>query len=77
MKTKLTAVTKFEKGKANLSASEETISLQNSYITPVIKITSTEDIVINLKDITSTSFKVEKSSDQNIVIHYVVIESSN
>ena len=77
MKTKLTAVTKFEKGKVNLSASEETINLQNSYITPVIKITTTEDIVINLKDITSTSFKVEKSSDQNIVIHYVVIESSN
>ena len=77
MKTKLTAVTKFEKGKVNLLASEETINLQNSYITPVIKITTTEDIVINLKDITSTSFKVEKSSDQNIVIHYVVIESSN
>ena len=69
-------LTKFETGKIQLLGTEDTVYLNYTYINPVIKITSEDNQNVAIYDIQSNQFKVIKSNEDNIVIHYIVIESN-
>lgn len=43
----------------------------------VVKITASDNVNINLKDVTNTYFKIEKSVNKEITVHYIVIESES
>ena len=43
----------------------------------VIKITTTDNVNINLCDITNNYFTIEKSILEEITVHYIVIESES
>tara|TARA_B100000242_G_C43031140_1_gene480400 strand:+ start:363 stop:584 length:222 start_codon:yes stop_codon:yes gene_type:complete len=43
----------------------------------VIKITTTDNVNINLRDITNNYFTIEKSILEEITVHYIVIESES
>ena len=67
----------FEKGKVSLSNSETlTVNLTKSYIKPVIKLTPSEDIIVNISDITSNTFKINSSVQVSTDIYYIVIEGN-
>tara|TARA_Y100000992_G_scaffold297218_1_gene260494 strand:+ start:275 stop:490 length:216 start_codon:yes stop_codon:yes gene_type:complete len=67
----------FEKGKVSLNNSETlTVNLTKSYIKPVIKLTPSEDIIVNISDITSNTFKINSSVQVSTDIYYIVIEGN-
>ena len=68
---------KFEKGKVNFSTSEHTIVLQNTYLNPVVKITANDNQNIHMSNIQSNQFKIKKTGNDNIIIHYIVIEGGS
>ena len=43
----------------------------------VVKITASDDVNINLKDITNSYFTIEKIVNKEITVHYIVIESDS
>ena len=68
---------KSENGKVTLNNSENIIvMLSKNYIKPVIKLTPSEDIIVNISDITSNSFKINSSVQATADIYYVVIEGN-
>ena len=67
----------FEKGKVSLNNSETlTVNLTKSYTKPVIKLTPSEDIIVNISDITSNTFKINSSVQVRTDIYYIVIEGN-
>ena len=67
----------FEKGKVSLNNSETlTVNLTKNYIKPVIKLTPIEDIIVNISDITSNTFKINSSVQVSTDIYYIVIEGN-
>tara|TARA_Y100000592_G_scaffold60643_1_gene94766 strand:- start:6710 stop:6925 length:216 start_codon:yes stop_codon:yes gene_type:complete len=67
----------FEKGKVSLNNSETlTVNLTKNYIKPVIKLTPSEDIIVNISDITSNTFKINSSVQVSTDIYYIVIEGN-
>tara|TARA_R100000734_G_C3309988_1_gene100730 strand:+ start:1334 stop:1549 length:216 start_codon:yes stop_codon:yes gene_type:complete len=67
----------FEKGKVSLNNSETlTVNLTKSYTKPVIKLTPSEDIIVNISDITSNTFKINSSVQVSTDIYYIVIEGN-
>ena len=67
----------FEKWKDSLNNSENlTVNLTKSYIKPVIKLTPSEDIIVNISDITSNTFKINSSVQVSTDIYYIVIEGN-
>lgn len=66
----------YETGKVTILSSEEetTVSFTNSYSqTPVIKITSDSCENIFITETSTSNFKINKSSSNEINVHYVVI----
>tara|TARA_S200000501_G_C20518559_1_gene610196 strand:+ start:139 stop:360 length:222 start_codon:yes stop_codon:yes gene_type:complete len=54
------------------------VTLKKTYTKSiVIKITASDNVNINLKDITNTYFTIEKSVNKEITVHYIVIESES
>jgi hypothetical protein len=71
---------KFESGTVIFprNFNELQIGLNKEYVNNiVVKITPTENVNINLSVITNTYFTIEKSVNEEITVHYIVIESES
>lgn len=67
----------YEVGKINSSSQESEIRIDfsNQYSeSPVIKVSCDKNINLFIKEVTNTYFKVSKSLNEEISIHYIVIE---
>lgn len=67
----------YESGKVIIPSNqvEFVVSLNETYIDlPVIKITSNKNINIFISDVTTTSFKINKSNPEEVTVHYIAIE---
>lgn len=67
----------YEVGKIEFlsSENEKTIEFSNQYSSsPVIKVTCNKNINLFIKEVTNTYFKVCKSFEEDITVHYSVIE---
>jgi hypothetical protein len=67
----------YESGKVTIPSNqvEFVVSLSETYIElPVIKITSNKNINIFISDVTTTSFKINKSNPEEVTVHYIAIE---
>ena len=54
------------------------IGLEKEYVNNVVvKITPTENVNVFLSEITNTHFTIEKSINEEITVHYIVIESES
>lgn len=67
----------YESGKVTIPSNqvEFVVSLNETFIElPVIKITSNKNINIFISDVTTASFKINKSSPEEVTVHYIAIE---
>lgn len=67
----------YESGKVTIPSDqvEFVVSLNETFVElPVIKITSNKNINIFISDVTTTSFKINKSSPEEVTVHYIAIE---
>ena len=67
----------YESGKVIIPSNqvEFVVSLNETFVElPVIKITSNKNINIFISDVTTTSFKINKSSPEEVTVHYIAIE---
>ncbi len=57
---------------------EKLITFKKTYTNNVvIKITASDNVNVNLKDIQNNYFTIEKSANKEITVHYIVIESES
>ena len=66
-----------ESGKITSPLNQEilTVSFSETYSqSPVIKITCDTNVNIYIQNITTSSFEIVKNSNEEIIVHYVVIE---
>ena len=66
-----------ESGKITSPLNQEivTVSFSKTYLqSPVIKVTCDTNVNIYIQNITTTSFEIVKNSNEEIIVHYVVIE---
>lgn len=66
----------YEVGKVSfdIGETEKIVSYTNTYnISPVIKITPTDLDNIFISNVTTDNFKIQKSNENQMIIHYIVI----
>ena len=66
-----------ESGKITSPLNQEIVivSFNKTYSqSPVIKVTCDTNVNIYIQNITTTSFEIVKNSNEEIIVHYVVIE---
>lgn len=67
----------YESGKVTIPSNqvEFVVSLNETFVElPVIKITSNKNINIFISDVTTVSFKINKSNPEEVTVHYIAIE---
>ena len=70
----------FESGKILFESflDEKLVPFKKTYTNNVvIKITASDNVNVNLKDIQNNYFTIEKSVNEEITVHYIVIESES
>ena len=68
---------RYEVGKETIPSNQidATVTFNDAFIqNPVIKITSNKNINIFISDVTTTSFKINKSNPEEVTVHYIAIE---
>jgi len=67
----------YESGKITSPLNQEVtiVPLEKNYSqTPVIKVTCDSNVNIYIQNITTQNFEIVKNSNEEIIVHYVVIE---